>query len=80
MYLNLEIPVPSIRTKLFIFIKERSNMDKYDFLRIRTDIFMYFKRVYKFIKTFVSYEKVTIILFYITKSDDEGIGEKLYRS
>lgn len=55
-------------------------MDKYDFLRIRTDIFVYFKRVYKFIKTFVSYEKVTIILFYITKSDDEGIGEKLYRS
>lgn len=77
MCLNLEIPVPSIRTKLFIFIKERSNMDKYDFLRIRADIFMYFKRVYKFIKTFVSYEKITIILFYITKPDDEGIGEKL---
>lgn len=80
MCLNLEIPDSSIHTELFIFIKERSNMDKYDFLRIRTDIFMYFKRVYKYIKTCVSYEKTTIILLYIIKPDDEGIGEKPYRS
>ena len=32
MCLNLKIPDSSIHTRLFIFIKERSNVDKYDFL------------------------------------------------
>lgn len=36
---------------------------------------MHFKRVYKFVKTFVSYEKIAITLFCITKPDEEGIGE-----
>lgn len=32
MCLNLKIPDSSIHTRLFIFIKERSNVDKYGFL------------------------------------------------